>query len=598
MKELRVINKYFLRYKWHIVLGFVFVALSNYFRVLQPQAIRQALDILYENIRMYRLYDGFEAQELLHRDIGTSLFYFAILVLVFALLMGVFMYFMRQTIIVMSRLVEYDLRKDIFSHYEEMDQAFYRRNMTGDLMARISEDVSKVRMYVGPALLYGINLFTLFVMVIYSMLSVSVELSLYCLLPLPLLSLSIYFVSSIIHKKSTIIQRQLAKLNSVAQEVFSGIRVVKSYTHEKAMTGYFTEECDEFKDKSMKLAVVNALFFPLMLLIIGTSTILTIYFGGLQVYKGNITPGNIAEFVIYVNMLTWPVTSIGWIASIIQQAEASQKRINEFLAQEPEVENLVEQSRELKGEIVFDNVSFVYPDTGIKALTNVSFDIKKGEKLAIVGKTGSGKTTIADLLLRMYDVTDGKILLDGLDVREHNLRTLRQEIGYVPQDFFLFSDTIRNNIRFGLEEDVTGQKAEHYARKAAVYEDIMELPEQFETRIGERGVTLSGGQKQRVSMARAFMKEPNIVILDDCLSAVDTRTENQILGYLNETLKDKTTIIITHRIYSSLQFDKILVLDEGRIEEIGTHEQLIENQGFYSKMYERQQLVDAENKIL
>ncbi len=598
MKELRVINKYFLRYKWHIVLGFVFVALSNYFRVLQPQAIRQALDILYENIRMYRLYDGFEAQDLLYRDIGTSLLYFAILVLVFALLMGVFMYFMRQTIIVMSRLVEYDLRKDIFAHYEEMDQAFYRRNMTGDLMARISEDVSKVRMYVGPALLYGINLFTLFVMVIYSMLSVSVELSLYCLLPLPLLSLSIYFVSSIIHKKSTIIQRQLAKLNSVAQEVFSGIRVVKSYTHEKAMTSYFSEECDEFKDKSMKLAVVNALFFPLMLLIIGTSTILTIYFGGLQVYKGNITPGNIAEFVIYVNMLTWPVTSIGWIASIIQQAEASQKRINEFLAEEPEVENLVDQSPDLKGEIEFDNVSFVYPDTGIKALKNVSFTIKKGEKLAIVGKTGSGKTTIADLLLRMYDISEGRILLDGRDVREHNLRTLRQEIGYVPQDFFLFSDTIRNNIRFGLEENAAGQKAEHYARKAAVYDDIMELPEQFETRIGERGVTLSGGQKQRVSMARAFMKEPNIVILDDCLSAVDTRTENQILGYLNETLKDKTTIIITHRIYSSLQFDKILVLDEGRIEEMGTHEQLIENQGFYSKMYERQQLVDSENKIL
>ena len=598
MKELRVINAYFLRYKWHIVLGFIFVALSNYFRVLQPQAIRQALDILYENIRMYRLYDGFEAQQYLYREIGTSLFYFAILVLVFALIMGLFMYFMRQTIIVMSRLVEYDLRKDIFSHYEEMDQAFYRRNMTGDLMARISEDVSKVRMYVGPALLYGINLFTLFVMVIYSMLSVSVELSLYCLLPLPLLSLSIYFVSSIIHKKSTVIQQQLSKLNSVAQEVFSGIRVVKSYTHESAMTKYFSEECEDFKEKSMKLAVVNALFFPLMLMIIGTSTVLTIYFGGLQVYKGNITPGNIAEFVIYVNMLTWPVTSIGWIASIIQQAEASQKRINEFLAQEPEIANTVESSPSLQGDIEFDHVSFVYPDTGIRALNDVTFSVKKGEKLAIVGKTGSGKTTIADLILRMYDVSEGRIILDGLNVKDHNLSALRKQIGYVPQDFFLFSDTIRNNIRFGLDDDVTGEKAEHYAKKAAVYDDIMDLPEQFETRIGERGVTLSGGQKQRVSMARAFMKEPNIVILDDCLSAVDTRTENQILGYLNESLKDKTTIIITHRIYSSLQFDKILVLEEGRIAELGTHEQLLENQGFYSKMFERQQLVDSENKIL
>ncbi len=598
MRELRHINQYFLKYKWYIILGFVFVALSNYFRVLQPQAIRQALDLVFENIRMYKLFNGFEGQQVIFSEIGQSLLYFAILVLVLALIMGIFMYFMRQTIIVMSRLIEYDLRKEIFGHYQQMDLAFFKRNMTGDLMARISEDVSKVRMYIGPALLYGINLFTLFVMVIYSMFSVSVELSIYCLLPLPLLSLSIYFVSSIIHRKSEVIQRQLAKLNSVAQEVFSGISVVKSYTHEDAMSQYFTAECDDFKEKSLKLASVNALFFPLMLLIIGASTILTIYFGGVQVAKGNITPGNIAEFVIYVNMLTWPVTSIGWIASIIQQAEASQKRINEFLREQPEIVSPTKIKQPIEGHIVLDNVFFTYPDTGIEALKGVSFTLKPGQKLAVVGKTGSGKSTIADLLVRMYDVTAGRILIDGRNIKEHNLQHLRERIGYVTQDVFLFSDTIRANIAFGSLNGTARRKEEFYAERAAVYDDIMGLPEQFDTRIGERGVTLSGGQKQRVSMARAFMKEPEIVILDDCLSAVDTRTENQILGYLNEVLADKTTIIITHRIYGLLQFDQIIVLEQGRIVESGTHEELLQMQGFYTKMYERQQLMDQENKIL
>ncbi len=599
MQALRHVNKYFLRYKWHILLGFVFVALSNYFRVLQPQVIRQALDLVYENIRMHQLVAGFDAQELVYGQIAQSLFYFAVLVLILALIMGIFMYFMRQTIIVMSRLTEYDMRKEIYQHYQTLDQAFFRRNMTGDLMARISEDVSKVRMYVGPALLYGINLFTLFVMVIYSMLSVSVELSLYCLMPLPLLSLSIYFVSSIIHKKSSIIQQQLAKLNSISQEVFSGIRVLKSYTHEKAMGTYFAEQCDDYKVKSMKLAQVNALFFPLMLLIIGASTIMTIYFGGLQVYKGNITPGNIAEFVIYVNMLTWPVTSIGWIASIMQQAEASQKRINEFLHTSPTIINPNRSPLEIKGHLRFDDVSFTYPDTGIQALKHVSFELKPGQKLVVVGKTGAGKTTLADLLLRLYDTSDGHIYLDGQDIRKLNLVELRKQIGYVTQDVFLFSDTVKNNVAFGKDLDSIGQhEEEYYTKKAAVHDDIMALSQAYDTRVGERGVTLSGGQKQRLAMARTFMKEPKIYVLDDCLSAVDTTTENQILTYLSDVLVDKTTIMITHRIYGLLPFDKIIVLEEGEVVEIGTHQELLDKRGFYSKMYERQQLVDAENKVL
>jgi ATP-binding cassette subfamily B protein len=573
------------------------VALSNYFRVLQPQAIRQALDLVYENIRLYRLYQGFQAQEFMLTEISRSLFYFAILVLILALIMGLFMYYMRQTIIVMSRLIEYDLRKEIFIHYEDLHLGFFRKNMTGDLMARITEDVNKVRMYLGPAILYGINLFTLFFMVIYSMFSVNAELSWYCLMPLPLLSLSIYFVSSVIHRKSTIIQQQLAKLNSIAQEVFNGIRVVKSYTQEKAMDNYFGDQCEDYRTKSLKLAKINALFFPLMLLIIGASTIITIYFGGLQVYKGNITPGNIAEFVIYVNMLTWPVTSIGWIASIIQQAEASQKRINEFLNEKSEILNPTNEITSIKGNIEFVNVSFTYPDTGIQALKNCSFRLNTGEKLAIIGKTGSGKTTIADLLLRMYDPSEGQILLDGKDLREFNLEHLRQRIGYIPQDVFLFSDTINNNITFGLDKPRESEKnAEYYARMAAVYEDIIELPDGFMTWVGERGVTLSGGQKQRVSMARAFMKEPEIYILDDCLSAVDTSTENQILEYFNEMLTDHTTLVITHRIYALLQFDKIIVLDQGSIVEEGTHSDLLTQKGFYAKMYERQQLREEESE--
>ncbi len=556
--------------------------------------IREALDLVVENISLYQLYGGFELQSKLYSIIGGTLLFFGGLVLLLALLMGVFMYFMRQTIIVMSRLVEYDLRKEVFGHYEKLDLAFYKRNNTGDLMARITEDVSKVRMYIGPAILYGINLVSLFILVIQSMLSVSVELTLYCLLPLPFLSISIYYVSNLINKKSEVIQQKLATLNSIAQEVYSGIRVVKSYVQEAPMVKFFAEESEDYKGKALGLVKVNAFFYPLMLLLIGASTIITVYVGGLQVAQGSVTPGNIAEFVIYVNMLTWPVTAIGWIASIIQQAAASQKRINEFLNAEPTINNPVNNPHPLEGEIEFHDVSFTYPDTGIKALQKVNFKLNPGQKMAIIGRTGSGKTTIADLLVRMYDVSEGSIRIDGKDLREHDLENLRERVGYVPQDVFLFSDSIANNIAFGVENaEVEKADIEQFAKHAAVYEDIDELPERFDTILGERGVTLSGGQKQRVSIARALIKKPDIVILDDCLSAVDTNTEKQILGYFNEALSDKTAIIITHRIYSLLQFDKIIVLEDGGIKEQGTHEELLARKGYYAELYEKQTLEET-----
>lgn len=594
MKELAYLNKYFLKYKGRFLLGVIFVAISNYFRVWQPQIIRHALDLVVENVSLYDLYNGFAVQDDLFARIGGTLFFFMGLVISFALLMGIFMYFMRQTLIVMSRLIEYDLRNEVYAHYQKLTLAFYKRNNTGDLMARITEDVNHVRMYLGPAIMYSINLTILCSMVIYSMIQVSPTLTMYSLIPLPILSISIYYVTNIINKKSERIQAQLSVLNSLSQEVYSGIRVVKSYGQEEAMGNYFKEETEAFKGKSLELVQVNALFQPLMLLLIGVSTIITIYVGGILVMNGEISTGNIAEFVIYINMLTWPVTSIGWVASIIQRAAASQKRINEFLKTQPDIvadDNIPKSP--IKGALQFDNVSFTYPDTGIQALKNVSFQLEKGQKMAIIGRTGSGKTTIADLLVRMYDTTTGQIQLDQQNIQAHNLAHLRERIAYVPQDVFLFSDSIYNNVAFG--NAVANKETIHeYTKHAAVYDDIMNLPEQFETVVGERGVTLSGGQKQRISIARALIKQPDIVLLDDCLSAVDTKTEAQITHYLNTACADKTTIIITHRLYAALQFDKIIVLDDGEVVAQGTHEELLQQGGYYAEIYEKQRLEEIE----
>jgi ATP-binding cassette subfamily B multidrug efflux pump len=599
MKHLAYLNKYFVKYKWRFLLGIVFVGMANWFRVWQPQVIRDALDTVISEVKRYKETGGISAHPEAFQELGGHIAWFGGAVILLALLMGMFMFFMRQSIIVMSRLVEYDMRKEIFAHYEKLDLGFYKRNSTGDLMSRISEDVSKVRMYLGPTILYGIDLVFLFILAISAMLRVSVELTLWSLLPLPLLSISIFWVSTVISKRSEKIQQQLAALTSTAQEVYSGIRVVKSYAQEKAMGRWFAVQSEEYRKKSLDLIQVDAFFFPLMSLLIGASIIITVYVGGLQVVAGNISAGNIAEFVIYINMLTWPVTAIGWIASLTQQAAASQKRINEFLSIQPSIQSPPDAYipvNGIKGHIRFENVSFTYPDTGIKALENVSFEILPGQKMAIIGRTGCGKTTIADLLVRMYDVTEGRILVDGKDIRTYDVQALRQSIGYVPQDVFLFSDSVYGNIAFG-KDGLSKEAAMEYARNAAVHEDIMGLSEGYDTIVGERGVTLSGGQKQRISIARAFAKQPDMILLDDCLSAVDTNTESKILGYLSNALADKTSIIITHRIYGMLEFDHIIVLEDHRISEMGSHSALLSRGGYYAELFEKQLSGETTDQI-
>jgi ATP-binding cassette subfamily B protein len=608
MKHLSYLNKFFWKYRGRLLFGILFVGLGTLCQVWQPRVIGEALDAVVKRVSFYKEHGGIEAHPEALSEISIQIAWYGAAVIGLALLMGIFMYFKRQMIIVVSRLIEYDMRKEIFAHYERLDLAFYKRNSTGDMMSRISEDVSKVRMFLGPTILYGLDLIFMFVLTIFFMLNVSLELTLWSLLPLPFLSISIYWVSTLINRRSEKIQQQLATLTSTAQEVYSGIRVVKSYVHEKAMGRWFADQSEEFRQKSLKLIQIDAFFFPLMALMIGLSTIITVFVGGLLAVQGTVTAGDIVAFVIYINMLTWPVTAIGWIASLTQQAAASQKRINEFLQTNPTIVNQQPATSEreraittwrdnqqpLFGHIQFQNVTFVYPDTGIKALDNVSFEILPGQKIAIIGRTGSGKTTIADLLVRMYDVTEGRILIDGKDIREHDLYNLRRRMGYVPQDVFLFSDTVFGNIAFG-KDDITREEAEFYAKSAAVHEDIMDLPNGYDTVVGERGVTLSGGQKQRVSIARAFAKRPDVVLLDDCLSAVDTNTESRILGYLENSLADKTAVIITHRIYAMLQFDKIIVLDNHQITEEGTHETLLARGGYYADLFEKQSAGELED---
>jgi ATP-binding cassette subfamily B multidrug efflux pump len=591
MRELAYLNKHFARYKWHLLGGIVFVAISNTLAIFPAQIIRYAIDFVQDSLMVFPLFNEENILAFYSKMLTRAILLLSALVLFLALAKGFFLFLMRQTIIVMSRLMEYDLKNDIFQKYEDLHMAFYKQNNTGDLMNRISEDVSRVRMYLGPAIMYTINLIVLFVMVVVTMLSVNAKLTLYVLTPLPILSILIYWVSRKINQRSERVQRKLSDLSTFVQEAFSGIRVIKAYNRLSEREFEFAEHCNDYKNTSLELVKVNALFMPAMILLIGLSTILTIYIGGLLTIDGSISPGNIAEFVIYVNMLTWPVASVGWVTSLVQRAAASQKRINEFLKIVPEIQNPTQAPFATQGTLAFKNVSFTYPDSGVKALKNISFKVEQGKSLAIIGTTGSGKSTIANLLCRLYDVDKGSILIDNQEIDKINLDAYRNSIGYVPQDVYLFSDTISNNISFSTTIADTDEDAVLQAAKdAQVYSNIIEFPNGFETRVGERGITLSGGQKQRISIARAIIKQPSILIFDDCLSAVDTETEERILQNLKRIMDNRTTIIISHRVSSVKHCDEILVLDEGEIQENGSHDELMKKRGSYFEIHEQQQL--------
>jgi len=594
MKDLAYLNKFFYKYRWRLLPGILFVIISNIFGVLPAQVIRVAFDLVTQNITTYQLFDGFERKDMIYQVFSSSLMLFGALVLVLALLRGLFLFFMRQTIILMSRHIEFDLKNEVYNHYQELSLAFYRRHNTGDLMNRATEDVSRVRMYLGPGIMYAINTIVLFLLVIYAMLTVNVRLAIFSILPMPVLAITIYYVNNIINFRSEKIQQRLSALSSFVQENFSGIRVIKAYVREDFARKSFAEESENYKTHSMALVKVQALFYPMMLMLVGLSNVIIIYVGGVEVMKGTVTPGNIAEFIVYLNQLMFPVMALGWVTSLIQRAAASQKRINEFLHQQPEIISPNNIPVSVSGQIEFNNVSFVYPDTGIEALKSVSFKAKPGEMIAIIGRTGSGKSTIANLMMRMYDTTNGEILIDSKPITQLNLKDYRSKVGFVPQEVFLFSDTIGNNIAFSADRTNT-PKVEQAARDAAVYKNIIEFDKGFETMIGERGITLSGGQKQRVSIARAIFKEPQILILDDCLSAVDTKTEEEILNNMGRIMRNKTSIIIAHRISTIKNADKILVLDHGEIIEQGDHDTLMEQRGAYFELYEKQLLEEQEN---
>ncbi len=584
MKELKHLNKYFLKYKTHLLIGIVITIVARIFLLFTPRYIRRIFEIIENKAGLSEDQIKGELLEAILYIIGA------------AVIAGIFTFLMRQTIINVSRYIEYDLKNEVYSQYQKLSLNFYKKNRTGDLMNRISEDVGRVRMYAGPAIMYSINTITLFVIALIYMFNQAPTLTLYTVVPLPILSVIIYKLSKEIHKRSTVVQEYLSKLSTFTQESFSGISVIKAYGIEPKTSTDFDTLSTTSKEKQLHLVKVQALFFPMMILLIGTSNLLVIYIGGMQYINGEIESlGTIAEFIIYVNMLTWPVATVGWVTSIIQQAEASQKRINEFLKIEPEIKNEVDEHTEISGDITFKNVSFTYDDTNIQALKNVSFEIKAGETLAILGKTGSGKSTILDLIGRLYDIDDGQILLNDIKISNHNLSDLRENIGYVPQDAFLFSDSIKNNIKFG-KEDATEDEVIAAAKNAQVHKNIIKFNKGYDTVLGERGITLSGGQKQRVSIARAIIKSPQILLFDDCLSAVDTETEEKILKNLFKISEGKTTIIVSHRVSSAKNADKIIVLEDGEIVQKGTHETLINTDGYYQHLYLKQLSETSENK--
>jgi len=584
MKALQYLNKYFLKYKYRLLLGIIITILSKILALKIPRIIGQSFNIIDEYKK------GLIANT---TDVKHELFIHILMIIGVTLVAGFLTFLMRQTIIVTSRLIEFDLKNEIYQQYQRLSINFYNKNRTGDLMNRISEDVSKVRMYFGPAIMYSMNMIVLFAVGFYQMFSIDPVLTAYTLIPFPILSISIFVLSKVINEKSTVVQQYLSKLTTFNQEFFSGINVVKSYGIEKSIIANFDDLANESKNKNIDLYKVQAIFFPLMVLLIGVSNLLVIYIGGKQYIAGEIPIGVIAEFILYVNILTWPVAIVGWVTSMVQQAEASQQRINEFLEQIPEITNTNNTRTVIKGAIEFKNVSLTYDDTNITALNNVNFKVRIGETIAILGKTGSGKSSIVNLIARLYDTTNGTILIDGEKITDANLTDLRNQIGFVPQDPFLFSDTIENNIKFG-KEDATTEEIIIAAKNAVIHDNISEFKNKYNTVLGERGVTLSGGQKQRVSIARAIIKNPKILIFDDCLSAVDTETEELILSNLEKVSKEKTTFIISHRVSSAKNADKIIILESGKIIQQGPHNQLIKENGYYKDLYE-QQLLEKEN---
>lgn len=601
MKHLAALNKYFWKYRWLFLLGIIFIILSNYFRILSPQVTKYVLNTVEHSLKKENTvtsnttvnYDPLVKklfiQNLAASSLKSKIFVCGIILLVLALISGFFMFLMRQTIIVMSRHIEYDQKNEIFNHYQKLDTNFYKTHSTGDLMSRISEDVSRVRMYSGPALMYVINLAATIGFSVFYMLKENRELTLYVLSPLPILALTIYYVNTIINRKSDRIQSLLSDLTTNAQESYSGIRVIKSFVQEKAMLGFFDKNSEDYRRNAISLAKTEAIYFPSISLLIGLSTLITILIGGFYVINGQISIGVIGEFVMYILLLTFPVSAIGWTASMIQRAATSQRRINEFLYTRSTIQNS-KNTRQiiLKGKIEFKNVDFTYPHTGIHAIKSFNLKINRGEKIAIVGKTGSGKSTIAQLLLRMYDPQHGDILYDDTSIKKIDFHSLRSQVSYAPQDVFLFSDTVENNISFAVK-NVTEEMIKEAAANAVIQNEIEQFPQKYKTIIGERGVTLSGGQKQRISIATALMKEHEIVIFDDCLSAVDAKTESRIINNLHNYLKNKTAIIITHRIFSLFNFDKIILLKDGAIAEQGTHSELLSKNGYYAEMYAHQQ---------
>ena len=582
MKDLSYLNKYLKKYKYYYTVGGLFILISTVFAIVPATLIREVFNLIENGYKEYS-----SGNILLKEEILKNVIFYSLAIIIAALIRGMFMYLMRQTIIVASRKIEYDLKNEIFYHYQTLPLKFYKKNNTGDLMNRISEDVSKVRMYVGPALMYGMNVTILMLMVIPFMFYINFNLAFYSLMPLPLLVVSIYLVQNIINKKSEEIQESLSELSTYVQESFSGIRIIKSFVREMNFENVFGKKSIDYKNKSISLQFVLALFFPVIMTLIGLSIIITVYVGALEVFEGNLSIGNIAEFLIYVYLLTWPVTALGWITSIIQRASASQKRINEFLKEKSDIVSQDKKKIEFDGKIEFKNVFFKYQDTQINGMENISFTINPGESLGIIGSTGSGKSTIANSLLRLFDVDKGEILIDGINIKDLDITHFRKQIGYVPQDVFLFSDTIENNILFG-SENKDFKSVEDAAINADLMRNINSFPEKFNTKIGERGITLSGGQKQRVSIARAIIKEPKVLILDDCLSAVDTKTENIILENLKKIMFEKTSIIISHRISSVKLAKKIIVIDSGKIIAEGDHKSLLESKGVYYDLYHQQ----------